>query len=318
MSYQEKFELTATNTSYFSRQFDILITGMGDDKDDRHNYIKKSLRDFNGVVYSFDTCENAEKFYYKIETKDGVFVENVTDKLLIPDLQILLSTNNFYGANICVDITTLKQGILFLLIRILLKDVKPARLFAAYTEPTEYKKRKHSEIGETEEYDLYLRIVGSSKAVPGFNKRQSQNDILLIAPIGFDSQRLQVIYENIKPRLLIPVVGFPSFVPGWYLTAIKMNYLILKQADCFDEIETCEAASPFAMYDLLDREFHRHTANFDIYISPLGTRPHCLGAAIFVSRNPSAYLIYDFPIEKQFRSGRVLKANIYHLSKFIG
>ncbi|MGG9964489.1 hypothetical protein [Ferruginibacter sp. SUN106] len=318
MNYQEKFKLTDDNGSYFSQQFDIFITGFRDEDDLRHSFILDKLKSFKGLIYSFDTCENAVKFNYKIEDEKRTLIESEDNKVLIPDLQLLLSKRGFRGANICIDITNLKQGILFLLIKILLKEVHPARLFASYTEPIEYKKKDIAEIGETEEYDLYDKIMGSSNGVPGFTKYQTQNEILLVAPMGFDSQRLQVIYESLKPKILIPVVGFPSFVPGWNLTAIKMNYLVLKNADCFDSIESCAAASPFEMFELLETIFHRNNSNYDIYVSPLGTRPHCLGAAIFVSKFPSAYLIYDFPIEKKYRSEKVLKANIYYLSKYIG
>lgn len=317
MSYQEKFDITPQNASYFSKQFDILITGWRDKDDDRHNNLKNILTGFKGLIYSFDTCENAQKFHYKIETHDGDLIKEVEGKTLIPDLEKFLRENNLSGSNLCVDITTLQQGILFLLTKLLINRVKPARFFAAYTEPTEYKKRKISELGENEEFDLYDKIVGCRNPVPGFIKPQSSRNIMLIAPMGFDSQRLQTIYEDIKPKRILPVIGFPSFVPGWNLTAIKMNYLVLKGAECFDMVETCEAASPFEMFKLLEKEFHRHTHNFDIYISPLGTRPHCLGAALFVSRYSSAYLIYDFPVEKKYRSESVLKTNIYNVSKFI-
>jgi hypothetical protein len=318
MNYQEKFEITPNNASYFSKQFDILITGWRDEEDSRHIHMKKSLPDFKGIIFSFDTCENADKFNYKIESFDGKILEQLEDKSLIPDLEKLLREKKISGSNLCIDITTLKQGILFLLVKLLVTRIKPARFLAAYTEPTEYKKREIYALGETEEYDLYDKIIGSQNPVPGFTKPQSARDIMLVAPIGFDCQRLQTIYENIKPKKIIPVVGFPSFVPGWDLTAIKMNFMVLKGADCYDELKTCEAASPFEMYSLLETEFHRHNRDFDVYVSPLGTRPHCLGAALFVAKNSSAYLIYDFPVEKKYRSESVLKADIYNLSKYIG
>jgi hypothetical protein len=135
--------------------------------------------------------------------------------------------------------------------------------------------------------------------------------------MGFDTQRLQTIHENLKPKKIIPIVGFPSFAPGWNLTAIKMNYRVLRSSNSFDLVEPCESASPFEMFNLLKEIYHRHISEYDIYISPLGTRPHCLGTALFASHNPSVYLIYDFPVEKKFRSKDVLKINFYHLSKYI-
>lgn len=317
MNYQEKYCLNSDNVAFFSKQFDILITGRRE-ADSRHSYFRNSLVNFEGLIYSFDTCDRADSFYYRIEDSNGETINEIKNKSLIPDLQKLLKTNNFKGAKICIDITTLKQGILFLLIKLLITEYQPARLFAAYTEPKEYKRRMYSPVGETEEFDLYDRIVGNSIGVPGFIKRQSANNVLLIAPMGFDSQRLQTIYENLKPKKIIPIVGFPSFAPGWNITAIKANYLILKSAECFDLVKTCESASPFKLFRLLEKTFHMYNGDYDIYISPLGTRPHCLGAAIFATKYPSSYLIYDFPVEKKYRSNEILKVDIFNITKFIG
>lgn len=316
MNYQEKYCINSDNVAFFSKQFDILITGRRE-ADARHSYFRNSLVNFEGLIYSFDTCDRADSFYYKIENFSGEIINEVKNKSLIPDLQKLLKADNFKGAKICIDITTLKQGILFLLIKLLITEYQPARLFAAYTEPKEYKRRTYSDVGETEEFDLYDRIIGNSIGVPGFIKRQSANNVLLIAPMGFDSQRLQTIYENLKPKKIIPVVGFPSFAPGWNITAIKANYLILKSAECFDLVKTCESASPFKLYSLLEEIFHRYNGDYDIYISPLGTRPHCLGAAIFATKYSSSYLIYDFPVEKKYRSNEILKVDLFNITKFI-
>jgi hypothetical protein len=317
MIYQEKFEINDSNSSYFSSQFDILITGYRDEEDERHSYFRKLLNTFTGEIYSFDTCEYAEKLSYKIENSKGLLIEEENNLSLIPDLEKLLKAKTITGSKVCIDITTIKQGLLFLLIKLLTNRVKPNYLFAAYTEPLEYKKREINVIGEAEEYDLYLKVIGSSKSVPGFIKHKSDKPILLVAPIGFDSQRLQTIYENLKPSKLISIVGFPSFVPGWNLTAIKMNFMVLRSSESFGYIENCEASSPFEIYKLLEDIFHMHVSDYDVYVSPLGTRPHCLGAALFASNFSSSYLIYDFPVEKKFRSQNVLKANFYNLTKFI-
>lgn len=317
MSYQEKFEITENNIAYLGTTFDILITGVLEEENPRHTNFKNKLITFSGSIIVLNTCENAETLDYTIEDTSGNVVDNKSNLTLIPGLENLLKSKQVDTSKVCIDITNLKQGILFLLINLLINKVKPARLFASYTEPKEYKKKEKFGIGETEEYDLYRELIGSSNPVPGFTKPQTSRDILLLAPIGFDSQRLQTMYENLKPKRIIPIVGFPSFIPGWNLTAIKMNYLILKDADCYDDVISCESASPFKLYDLLKEEFHRNNRNYDVYISPLGTRPHCLGAALFVSKNRSCYLVYDFPVEKKYRSHNILKTNFYDISKYI-
>src|SRR4051812_29027113 len=104
MEYQEKFTIVEANESFFANQFDILITGMRQKEDERHSYIRKILKSYRGIVYSFDTCENADKFSYKLEKDNGELIEEIENKSLIPDLHILLKKGGFQGGNICIDI----------------------------------------------------------------------------------------------------------------------------------------------------------------------------------------------------------------------
>ena len=103
MRYQEKFELTEYSSPYFSKQFDILITGFREDDDERHTFIKKSLKDYKGLIYSLDTCENADEFYYKIEDHSGNVIESSEDKSLIPDLENLLKKKEFESSRFLLE-----------------------------------------------------------------------------------------------------------------------------------------------------------------------------------------------------------------------
>lgn len=315
LKFQEKYKFDNLSQSYFSSQFDLIILGRDNDEE-RHRYFINSLTEYQGKILRIDTCDETEKLIYNLYSCIDCREIEQGEKSLIPDLETLLKKIKISSCKVCVDITGLKQGILFLLIKLLTTQHKPSQLFAAYTEPTEYTKRSFS-IYDSEEFDLYDKIIGITKAVPGFVKRRGSKKPLLVAPIGFDSQRLQSINENLKPEKIIPIVGFPSFMPGWNITAIKMNYYVLKNTQCYDYIESCEAASPFAIYNVLKEIYNQYIERYDIYIAPLGTRPHSLGAALFASIMPSCYLIYDFPIEKKFRSNKVLRASVYHLSRFI-
>ena len=319
MIYQEKFNLAASTSPYFSSQIDILICGLRDDvdKDKRFNYVSNALNKFKGYKFYLGTDDNAEEFNFVIRDSIGNIVSKQDKLTLIPDLRKFLRENKIENASVCIDITCLQQPILFLLIKLLLTDVKPKRLFAAYTEPKSYKKNQHLANAD-EEFELYDRIVGGNYSVPGFSKISRTEQYLLIAPFGFERQRLISIYESVEPSGgLIPILGFPSFVPGWNLTAIYMNYKVPGDAGSEQRIESCEASSPFALYNLLNNLYNIYGKTYNILLAPLGTRPHSLGAAIFATRNKHCHLIYDFPVEKAFRSEDVLKANIYHLSSYL-
>ncbi len=319
MILHEKFDLDNNSSEYFSSQIDFLICGFRSDieADDRAKHVP-TLINHNGDTYFFNTDENANDLSYVIKDKEGTIIDKQENLSLIPDLRKILKDNNANQASICIDITSLKQPILFLLIKLLLSEIKPKRLFAAYTAPKEYKKVNHINVGE-EEYELYDRIVGCNYSLPGFAKINRNDNELLVTPFGFERQRLLSLYENVEPKGgLIPILGYPPVIPGWNLTALYMNYNVLSDSSSEGRIEHCDAACPFELYEILTKIYNNYADDYKILIAPLGTRPHSLGCVLFASlHQQQCHLIYDFPIEKAFRSMGVLKSYIYHLSNYI-
>lgn len=319
MIYQEKFDLDASSSDYFSSQIDILICGLRDDntRDERCSHVRKELAGFKGTVLNLGTNETAEVFEYEIKDWQNSVLDKQSGLTLIPGLKKFLSLQDIPNSSVCIDITCLSQPILFLLIKILLSEIKPKRLFASYTEPKRYLKVNRV-LTDDEEFDLYDEIIGCNYSVPGFAKINRNDNEMLVAPFGFERQRLLSIYENVEPRGgLIPILGFPSFVPGWDLTALYMNYKVLSDAEAEQKVRYCEASSPFGIFNLLKDIYDTYGQDYRILLAPLGTRPHALGSAIFATKYRDCHLIYDFPVEKNFRSESVLKSNIYHLSHFI-
>ncbi len=317
MIFQEKYELNNANAPFFSDQFDLIITDWNIDANERNGYFKSNLKEYRGTFLEISVCENIDKLSYRISDNAGNLLSENFSATLIPGLQNLIK-NEFQNLSVCIDITSVKQPILFLLIKIFFTTYKPKRLFASYTEPESYIKKVDEVLVGGEEYDLYEKLMEVSVGVPGFNKhRDFQRDDLLIASIGFESQRLYKVYDNIKPKKFIPIIGFPSFVPGWNQTALKVNHLVIRQSESQYEIIKVEAASPFYLYDILKKLFNQYSEKFQILLSPLGTRPHSLGIAMFAANNPNTYLIYDFPLEKKYRSKGILKTSIFHLSNYI-
>lgn len=319
MIYQEKFDLNSATSGYFSKQIDILIVGLRDDssRDERCNYVRKELKDFKGTVFYLGTNETAESFEYEVRDAQDTLLDKQENLTLIPGLKKFLALQSIGSNSVCIDITCLSQPILFLIVKLLISEVKPKRLFAAYTEPKRYLKVNKVLNGD-EEFELYDGIVGCNYSVPGFSRINRNDNEMLVAPFGFERQRLISIYENVEPKGgLVPILGFPSFVPGWDLTALYMNYKVLSDSEAEQKIKFCEAASPFAMYETLKQINSIYSHDFRLLLAPLGTRPHALGMSIFATKYRDCHLIYDFPIEKNYRSEDVLKSNIYHLSQFI-
>ncbi|QDW27225.1 hypothetical protein FFJ24_021300 [Pedobacter sp. KBS0701] len=319
MIYQEKFDLNTTSAEYFSQQIDILIIGLRDDRsrDERCNHVRNSLKQFKGSIFYLGTNETAESFEYEVKDENNSLLDKQNGLTLIPGLKKFLANQSISTSSVCIDITCLSQPILFLLVKIFLSEIKPKRLFASYTEPKKYLK-VNKVLTDDEEFELYDGIVGCNYSVPGFSKINRNDNEMLVAPFGFERQRLISIYENVEPKGgLIPILGFPSFVPGWDLTALYMNYKVLSDAESEQKIKLCDASCPFGIYELLKLINSIYSQDFRLLLAPLGTRPHALGMAIFATKYKDCHLIYDFPIEKNFRSEKVLKSSMYHLSGFI-
>jgi hypothetical protein len=319
MIYQEKFDLDSSSSEYFSNQIDILVCGLREDasRDERCNFVKEQLSNFKGIILFFGTNESAETFEYEVRDHENNVIDKQNNLTLIPGLKKFLANQNIHSSRVCIDITCLSQPILFLLIKLFLSEIKPKRLYASYTEPKKYLKVSRV-LTDDEEFALYDQIVGCNYSVPGFSKINRNSNELLVAPFGFERQRLISMYENVEPKGgLIPILGFPSFIPGWDLTALYMNYKVLSDAESEQKIKFCEAASPFGIFNVLKDIYDTYSSDFRILLAPLGTRPHALGIAIFATKYKESHLIYDFPVEKTFRSEKVLKSSIFHLSNFI-
>lgn len=211
--------------------------------------------------------------------------------------------------------------LIFNLMKIFIKELKPRNLFATYTEPILYNKiinEKNSFCFDDEEFDLYDEILGLNYSINGFSEIKRVEDDLLIASLGFERQRLLALYEKFEPKGgLIPIIGFPAFKPGWNITSLNMNYKVLEDANAEGYIETCESSSPFDIYKKINEIYNRKSDKYNILIAPFGTRPHCLGATIFALKHKGCQLIYDFPVEKVFRSIGVDKTYLYVLSTYL-
>jgi len=319
MIYQQKFDLDEYSSEYFAEEIEILICGLREDSanDERCKYVHRQLKGFKGAIFYLRTNESAESLEYEVRDASNNLLEKQDNLTLIPDLKKFLNLKNINSYSVCIDITCLSQPILFLLIKLLLSETKPKKLFASYTEPKKYMKMSRV-LSDEEEFDLYEQIVGNNYSVPGFSKINRNDNEILVAPFGFERQRLISVFENVEPKGgLIPILGFPSFVPGWDLTALYMNYKVLSDAESEQKVRFAEAASPFGIYKVLKDIHNTYSSDFNLLLAPLGTRPHALGIAIFATKHRNCHLIYDFPVEKVFRSEKVLKSSIYHLSQFI-
>ncbi len=328
MEYQDKFEINKTNGAYFGSKVDILILGGARIENDRNCQSTSLFADgFKGIIIYFETNKEQNNFSMTLVNKENTIIEKLDNKLITPGLRrffkqhFIFNQYKIYNSNICIDITSLPHILIFSLFKVFVKEIKPKNLFAAYTEPDSYIKlnsERNNSCIDDEEFDLYEEILGLNYSIEGFSKIKRVADDLLIASLGFERQRLLALFEKVEPRGgLIPIIGFPSFKPGWNITALNMNYKVIEDANSEGYIETCESSSPFEIYSRLKSIYNQKSDNYNIMIAPFGTRPNCLGATIFALRHKGCQLVFDFPVEKNYRSNGLSKTYFYILSSFL-
>lgn len=293
--------------NYLVTEIDIVFTG--NKSDPRSQYIMNNLPDFKGISISLEIDKNFDILDIILKNHSTGSIKTQTNQVLVTSLRKMLKEMNVYKNSVCIDITSIDNVIYFLLIKILLTEINPKLLFVAYTEPEKY-------VRDESDYQLSENILGL-RALPGFAKRSTGSKKLLVPLLGFERQRLPSLVDDIEAGVeVVPVIGFPNSTPGWKLIAERVNSRALAKLNCLNKIRTVEAINPFGLFNLL-KEISKQNEDSHMLIAPLGIRPFGLGAAIYASINTHCTLIYDFPIEKKYRSEGILKSNIYNLSSYI-
>jgi hypothetical protein len=110
------------------------------------------------------------------------------------------------------------------------------------------------------------------------------------------------------------VLGVPAFSPGWEIDAMANNVQYLGKGD---QVKYAAAASADAAYRLLSTLLEQDKEERPILIAPLGTKPHAIGAALFLIENESmgrALLLYDHPTRSSGRSSEVRRWHFYDIT----
>lgn len=212
---------------------------------------------------------------------------------------------------IYLDITGLRHHIWIPLLRAALDSKVNLRVI--YVEPEHYKPNVAPTEGQI--YDLSERINGISP-IPGFASfSRCQDDFLFIPLLGFEGTRVAYLLEDVQPvdDRIVPIVGIPGFRPEHPFSTYLGNRIALRGTDAWQRVEYADANCPFSLYYLLE-DIAAKYSGVHCKIAVIGTKPHALGAALFVMRDTSCReLIYDHPVRKPERTsgmGRLLEYDI--------
>ena len=215
---------------------------------------------------------------------------------------------------IYLDITGLRHHIWIPLLRSALAEDKSVKV--VYVEPDSYKASSTPTEGQI--YDLSERISGLSP-IPGFAALSRVGDDFLFLPLlGFEGTRVAYLLEHVQPidDKIIPVVGLPGFRPEHPFSTYLGNRIALQESNAWQRVRFADANCPFSLFYLLDQIAREH-AGLHLKIALVGTKPHALGAVLFVLQELNCReLIYDHPIRKSERTSGVSRLLEYDVSAF--
>lgn len=214
-------------------------------------------------------------------------------------------------ADILLDCTTLGFGEILQAVRYARKRGCPQIRFL-YAEPKSYSGNVPPH-GHAHAIDHRLTTNCSFSTVQGFAQEYSSTRLSShVFMLGFEPSRLLSAIEQRQftddTKRLFAVIGAPAFQAGWEAFSIRPHLDALADiAIDENQIYYCQANSVREAYLTLwslYRELGDDNACF--YVSPLGTKPHSVAAALFLvetrGAEASTSLYYDHPERVKSRS----------------
>jgi hypothetical protein len=215
------------------------------------------------------------------------------------------------GANILLDCTTLGFDEILQAVRYARKRGCQQLRFL-YAEPKSYSGNVPLQ-GHAQAIDHQLTTNCSFSTVLGFAQEYSINRLCShVFMLGFEPSRLLSAIEQRQftddTKRLFAIVGVPAFQAGWEAFSIRPHLDALAEiAIDENQIYYCQANSVREAYLTLWSLYGElGDDNACFYVSPLGTKPHSVAAALFLVETKGAEactsLYYDHPERVKRRS----------------
>lgn len=240
----------------------------------------------------------------QVRVESGVIAVPLTDSSALTHL---LGAQTLY-----IDISGLAHHVWAPLIKTALKVTQELRI--VYFEPDRYK--SHPSPSSTSQFDLSQGFRGV-EPIPGFANLigpPAEAKPLFVPFLGFEGSRARQVAMTLDPiPPTIPVVGLPGFRIEYPQVTLASNQEFLIENYAGRKVIFANATCPFEAYSSLV-EIRRDNPGSYLYVAPLGTKPHALGAIWFAINNPQdTEIMYDHPIKMPGRTEGVGTAHIYHL-----
>ena len=214
--------------------------------------------------------------------------------------------------SIVLEATTLGFVEILLCCRTLYR-VDGFRLDIIYAEPEMYRSRRRQHLLHRRDFELSNEVTGY-RGVPGstffLEGRASRRCVFLL---GYEEARMRRAFEElqvIEPTRTSLVFGVPAFKAGWEMDSIANNIAVIREQNITGGIYYCGAENPAAVVEVLGNIHSALQTNERLFVAPIGTKPHGIGVALFVSKHPNVGVLYDHP---RRASGRTSRLGNWHL-----
>lgn len=243
------------------------------------------------------------------ETSDEIGVSGTSARIRLRDqpcLAALLPCN----AAVYIDISSLPHHVWGPVLRAALGRNAPT--YVVYAEPASYK--PHPSPASPTLFDLSEELRGLAP-IPGFAQLSGPPDedrTLFVPFLGFEGSRPRHLALGLDPMpKVIPVIGVPGFRLEYPAFTVSCNRELLDEHAAHSEVRFARASCPFEAYAQLD-ELRRDYSGYYLYIAPVGTKPHALGALKFSLDHPAiCEILYDHPVRKTGRTRGVGLVHVY-------
>ena len=270
------------------------------DRENVHYWRNRCEGPGSSLLYRAVLAESAEEMTIKC---DGGMVTRVNTRDLA-DIRRLFPK----GSNVVIDISGLNHDFWAGCLKVLTGCYVSALTYI-YTEPEEYQRRpERDKVSPFDLFDLSPRTLGP-RPLSGFLSldESGSRHSLFVPLLGFEGQRALNVLNEIDPgpRQTIPIIGIPGYQVDFPAYTAYCNQEFFERTESHGKWRSAPASDPFAVKSVLGRIREDYPEDY-MYLAPISTRPHVLGALLFVRENPNlCEVLFDRPVTREkSRRGR--------------
>lgn len=194
-------------------------------------------------------------------------------------------------------------------------------LYFIYTEPGSYKfaiRSTEERDFETGLFDLSDRSRGVSP-LPRFANLHGpelyEGRSVFVPLLGFEGRRALNVLSGLDPTppQIVPIVGVPGYQLEFPTYSVTCNAAFFSDTRSASKIRYAPANDPFEVRNVL-RTIGQEFPDTYMYVAPIGTRPHTVGALMFADEERKrAEILFDHPIRKSQSRRGMGSAHMYRI-----